>query len=370
MANDQITKKIRVGIVGVGNWANHGHLRVLALLPQYEVVAVYARRREAAEAAAKTYHIAHVADSVAELVSRDDVDLVVVLTIAPQHEGAVRAAIAAGKNVYSEWPLTVDSRTAQGLIDAAQGAGVRHFVGLQRQLAPVARYVHDLISEGFVGKVRSARLHVSMNYLQATRVKALQWTVPRQNGSGVINIYAGHFLDMLFAMIGRPIQTSAVLINQFPEVTIKETGEKIATTTPDVLVAAGLLKNGGVLSVHIEGGKRNGSGVQIDITGDAGDLSITNTSAFGDIGDDYIVRGAHGDNIAMETKPVPKTYEWLEHPELPSAVLELGNLYIAVARDLITGTRSAPDFSNAAWMHRLIEGFERSQEKGVRVTVE
>jgi predicted dehydrogenase len=28
---------IRVGIVGVGNWARHGHLRVLSVLPAYKV---------------------------------------------------------------------------------------------------------------------------------------------------------------------------------------------------------------------------------------------------------------------------------------------------------------------------------------------
>jgi predicted dehydrogenase len=39
-------RRIRVGLVGAGNWAFHGHLRVLDLLPDYEVVAVYARRRE------------------------------------------------------------------------------------------------------------------------------------------------------------------------------------------------------------------------------------------------------------------------------------------------------------------------------------
>ena len=63
----------------------------------------------------------------------------------------------------------------------------------------------------------------------------------------------------------------------------------------------GTLENGAVLSVHIEGGKRNGSGVQIDITGDEGDIRISNTSAFGDVGDDYVIEGAHGDNIPLQT---------------------------------------------------------------------
>jgi hypothetical protein len=48
--------------------------------------------------------------------------------------------------------------------------------------------------------------------------------------------------------------------------------------------------------------------VQIDITGDEGDLQITNTSAFGGVGDDYIIKGAHGDNLPLEVLPVPDSY--------------------------------------------------------------
>src|ERR1700712_4964895 len=160
---------IRVGIIGAGNWARHGHLRVLDLLPQYEVVAVQARRREAATGAAALFRIPHVVDTVAELVALPDVDLVVVLNTAPQHAETVRAAIAAGKNVYCEWPLTVSSDVAEELAALAQAAGVRHFVGLQRRLAPHNRYLRDLIAENYVGKLRSVRMHVSMNYFQALR---------------------------------------------------------------------------------------------------------------------------------------------------------------------------------------------------------
>jgi hypothetical protein len=45
-----------------------------------------------------------------------------------------------------------------------------------------------------------------------------------------------------------------------------------------------------LFSIHIEGGKLSGSGVQIDITGDAGDLKITNTSAFGGVDEDLSSR--------------------------------------------------------------------------------
>lgn len=346
---------IRVGIIGVGNWARHGHLRVLDLLPHYHLQAVYSERRDRAEAAADEYGISQVADSVDALVNHPEVDLVVVLNTAPQHEKTVRAAIAAGKDVYCEWPLTTTTADSRNLLHLAKKAGVRHIVGLQRRHAPHNRYLQDLLHQGYVGKVRSVRMHVSMNYFQAIRPNALRWTAPEENFSSVIAIYAGHFLDMLFTATGWPVSVAGLMVSQFPTVTIKETGEVIKSTAPDQLVLSGMLENGGVILIHIEGGKRNGSGVQIDITGDEGDLKVTNRSAFGDVGDDYMIEGAHGDNLAMQHLPVPAEYHRLPSSPLPSAVLELAELYYVYAQDVADGTHGAATFEDALQLHRLLD---------------
>jgi predicted dehydrogenase len=365
--NHQAT--IRVGVVGVGNWARHGHLRVLSLLPEYSLTAIYSQRQAAAQDAAGEYGIPHVTGSLEELVHHPEVDLVVVLTTAPQHEEAVRAALAAGKHVYCEWPLSTLRSSSEKLVQLANDAGLRHVVGLQRRLAPHNRFVKDLLAQGYVGKLRSVRMHVSMNYFQGLRGNALRWTVPVENFSSVVAIYAGHFLDMLFTSVGWPSSISALSVNQFPEVTIAETGETFQTTSPDQLVLIGTMKNGAVLTVQIEGGKRNGSGVQIDITGDQGDLRITNKSAFGGVGDDYVVEGVHGDKQDLKRLDVPAEYLRLPPSDLPSAVLELAELYAEYAQDVAHGTRNAPTFDDAVRMHKLIDAATTSTATGRRVDV-
>lgn len=348
--------KIRVGIVGVGNWAQYGHIPALQLLPQYEIVSVYARRREVAQAVASQHGIGHVAATVSELANRADVDLVLVLTTAPQHEEGIRAAVAAGKDVYSEWPLTPSNETSRVLAKLADDAGVRHVAGLQRRLSPTNRYLRDLIGQDYVGKIRSVRLHVSTSYLQAHRPASLAWTAPSKNFSSVLAIYGGHFLDALTAVVGTLENVSGMALNQFPVVTIQETGETIATTAPDQFAAIATLKDGGgLVSVHVEGGKRNGSGVQLDITGHAGDLKVTNVSAFGGHGQDYLIAGANGDGVPLATLDVPASYDALPLNELPSAVRELAHLYAAFARDMATGSRTAPNFEDAIRVHALID---------------
>jgi predicted dehydrogenase len=172
---------------------------------------------------------------------------------------------------------------------------------------------------------------------------------------------------MLFTATGWPSSISGLMVNQFPKVTIKETGEVFSTTAPDQLVLTGTMDNGAVMSIQIEGGKRNGSGVQIDITGDEGDLKITNASAFGDVGDDYKIEGAHGDNLALELLPVPADYLRLPASQLPSAVLELGELYYAYAQDVADGTHSAATFEDAVRMHRFLDAASSSSASGQRV---
>ena len=358
---------IRVGLIGVGNWALNGPVRVLSLMPQYEMAAVYSQRRDAAQSAADTFGIRHVVGSIDELVRHPDVDIVLVLTTGPQHEEAVRAAIAAGKTVYCEWPLTPDSKTSAELVDLAAKAGVQTILGTQRRFAPGLRYLKDLLGDGYVGRVRSVRMHVTVSSFGKNRSKALRWSAFPENFMGVTSIFGAHLMDPLFSIVGRPTEISAVSVNQWPEITIVETGEEISTKVPDQLLLQGILASGAVFAVHIEGGKHHGTGVQIDITGDDGDLQITNTSAFGDVGEEYNLFGARVADTKMAPLAVPASYNWLPPSDLPSGVLELADLFEVHARDLASGSRTVPSFEDALFMQRLLEQAAVSSASGHRI---
>src|SRR5438132_236517 len=73
-----------------------------------------------------------------------------------------------------------------------------------------------------------------------------EWTFDASNFTHVLAIYAGHFLDMLFQSVGFPKKLTAVVENQFPLITIEETGQKIPTTRPDEAMVIGTLEDGGL----------------------------------------------------------------------------------------------------------------------------
>lgn len=346
--------RIGVGLVGVGNWGRYGHIPALRLLPEYEIVAVSSRSISKAKETATAFGIAHALDNVDELAQLPSVDLVVVLPPAPEHALAVKSAISAGKDVYCEWPLTTNTPDSEDLLSMAALAGVRHVVGLQRTLGASAQYLRDILAGGYVGCLRSVRMHVSMASFGPTRSAGLEWTVDKNNFSHVLSIYGGHFMDMLFHIVGQPIIVSSIVATQFSELTLDRTGESFPNETPDCVMAIGKLKDNALFEVHIEGGKLHQSGLQIDITGTGGDLRITNTKSFG-TKQDNLIEGSRGEGGEWRVLPTPKRYQTIPDSHLDVSVQDLAQLYSAFAQDRVLGTSHARSFTDAVAMHRLID---------------
>jgi predicted dehydrogenase len=115
--------KIRVGIIGAGGWAKYGHIPALqALKEDFEIVAVASRKKELAEEYKAKFNLLHAFDDPQALIDCADVDLVAVLAPAPEHARLVRAAITAGKDVYSEWPLTTKTSDSEELLAMAEAS--------------------------------------------------------------------------------------------------------------------------------------------------------------------------------------------------------------------------------------------------------
>jgi predicted dehydrogenase len=353
-------KRTRVGLIGVGSWARYGHIPALKSLDEkYEIVAVSSRQFDKAQNLAKEFGVPHAYGDHRQLIEAADVDLVVVLPPAPEHEQLSRLAIETGKDVYCEWPLTTSLKDSTGLLSAAEARSVRHAVGLQRRMGASTRFVRDLIAGGYLGTLRSVRMHVSIEYFGPQRPPSLEWTLPAANYSHLLSIYGGHFFDLLFHIVGPAKTVSAITSVQFPTLTLTRTGEEFPNETPDAVLAQGLLDNGGLYTVQIEAGKQNNSGLQIDFTGTDGDLKISNSKSFQNLSDN-LVEGARG-NQKWEPLTVPSEYQFAKGSFLDASVQDLAHLYAAFSNLDSVGYR-APDFGDAIRMHRFIDGIVKASE--------
>jgi predicted dehydrogenase len=147
------TGPTRVAIVGAGNISDE-YLRMLTASPDIAVTAVADLDPERARTQAEAYGVP-VWGGTDEVLNRDDVDLVVNLTIPAAHAEVALAAIAAGKHVWGEKPLTLDRDTARGILDAAREAGVVVGNAPDTILGPGIQTSQRLLAEGAVGQPRT-----------------------------------------------------------------------------------------------------------------------------------------------------------------------------------------------------------------------
>lgn len=145
--------RTRVAIIGAGNVSDE-YLRALTAYPDLEVTAVADLDPARARVQAEKYGIA-VSGTATEILRREDVDLVVNLTIPAAHAEVALAAIEAGKHVWGEKPLTLDRTSARAVLDAARARGVVVGNAPDTILGPGIQTSHRLLAEGAIGTPRT-----------------------------------------------------------------------------------------------------------------------------------------------------------------------------------------------------------------------
>jgi predicted dehydrogenase len=142
-----------IGIIGAGNISDE-YLRSLTSYPDVRVVAIADLDVARAEAQAAEYGIPF-AGSVDTLLALDEVEIVVNLTIPAAHAEVGMKAVAAGKHVWGEKPLTLDLASAKELLAAATAGGVVVANAPDTILGEGIQNAHRLLADGAIGAPRT-----------------------------------------------------------------------------------------------------------------------------------------------------------------------------------------------------------------------
>jgi predicted dehydrogenase len=126
-------QRIRVGIFGRGEWALYGHIPTVQALDRFEIVALSGRDRAGTHAHSKHLGSGQASDSAYALIAQPNIDQVVVSAHTPEHGRLSKAAIAADKDVYAEWPWSTAAVESRLILAMAQNKCVKHVIGLQRR---------------------------------------------------------------------------------------------------------------------------------------------------------------------------------------------------------------------------------------------
>jgi myo-inositol 2-dehydrogenase / D-chiro-inositol 1-dehydrogenase len=137
-----------LGLIGAGKIARV-HAANAAALEGVRLVAVADVVPEAARALAD--EIGADALDTESLLSRDDVEAVLVTTPPDTHVDVIVAAAEAGKHVFCEKPLAHYVAEARRALEACEGAGVLLQIGYNRRFDPSFRAVSEQVHSGQIG---------------------------------------------------------------------------------------------------------------------------------------------------------------------------------------------------------------------------
>ena len=140
---------VKYGVVGVGYFGAE-LARIMKAEDDTEIVAVFDPENGktiAEELGCDT------ASSLEELVSRDDIDCVIVATPNYLHKEPVIAAAKHGKNVFCEKPIALSYADCDEMVKACEENNVVFMAGHIMNFFNGVHHAKELINEGAIGKV-------------------------------------------------------------------------------------------------------------------------------------------------------------------------------------------------------------------------
>jgi predicted dehydrogenase len=334
-------------------------------LPQYELRAVATSRAESARRAAVEWNV-DALDDPRQLIAHPGVDLVVVAVKVPDHRDLVTQAIAAGKMVFSEWPLGVDLAEAEDLSARAAEAGVATVIGLQARFD--IAHLRYLVRGGYLGRVLATNLVGSGQAWGAATDLAHAYAYDRRNGVTPLSVSVGHALDALTFVLGEVDSVTATLRVGHQEINVLGSAP-IRSTTPDQVAVTGALESGAVASIFYRGGLSRAGDLRWEINGTDGDLLITSSAPNGNVqATELVLAGGHGQDAHIAPIVVPDD---IAGTGLHIPARNVAALYRAFARDLSEGTAVAPSFGDAVRLHRLVDRIASgASTAGVKMTAD
>jgi len=225
-------KTIGIGIVGAG-FARTTQIPGFRNCKGAKVVAITSRHREHAESVAQEFGIGHVANDWRELIERDDVDLVSVVTPPATHLEITLAALERRKAVLCEKPMAMSALEAKRMTEKAHETGVLALIDHELRFLNSRRRMRSMLQDGAIGNVRHCNYLFRSDY-RGVLDRPWDWWSDAAMGGGTLGAIGSHAIDSLRWMLDAEVsEVCCMLSTHIAERPEKSTGTNRQVTTDD-----------------------------------------------------------------------------------------------------------------------------------------
>jgi predicted dehydrogenase len=211
-----ISETVNWGIIGCGDVCEVKSGPAFGKVANSRLVAVMRRNLDKAKDFAQRHGVPKYLSEAAELINDKEVNAIYIATPPSSHESYLEMALKAGKPVYVEKPVTVNSASVERMMEMEKNHDDKVSVAHYRRGLPLFNKIKQLVNDGAIGKVKLILLRT----LQPTVSKIISqtgdnWRInPEISGGGLFHDLSPHQLDIMYWIFGEPQQTYVQSANQ------------------------------------------------------------------------------------------------------------------------------------------------------------
>lgn len=346
---------VKIAMIGVGDISGIYLHNITGVFQEIQLIGICDLVREKAEAAKEKYNIPKIYDTMYDAFADNEVDIVLNLTRPYEHFEVTKAALNAGKNIYSEKPLAATWEEGKALVELAKQKDLRLGGAPDTFLGSGIQTCRKLIDDGFIGTPIGAAAFMICRGHESWHPDPEFYY---KHGGGPMMDMGPYYITALINLLGGVSGVTGVTKKSFDRRTI--TSEPKCGTIIDVDVptfVTGILdfKNGATGTIFTTFDVYYESSARLEIYGTEGTLICPDPNGFG--GPIKLLRPEEG-----KYREMPLLFDYKEN----SRALGLADM----AKAIQTGREFRGDYHQTLHVLEIMTSFEKSSDKKAYLPLE
>lgn len=348
-------EKVKIGILGLGNISGIYLKNLTEVFREVEIAGVFDIVPEKAEKVREQYKTARGFSSMEEFLADPEIEIVLNLTRPFEHYATTKAALLAGKHVYSEKPLAATCEEGKELVALAGEKNLMLGGAPDTFLGAGIQTCRKLIDDGFIGRPVGACARMICHGHESWHPAPAFYY---QQGGGPMMDMGPYYLTALVNLLGRVEGLTGITSKSFETRTITsmpQYGQSIAVEVPTHVNGILRFANGAVGTITTTFDVYYDSQAALEIYGTKGTLRVPDPNGFG--GPVMLLRPEDG-----SFREIPLVFDYKDN----SRGLGLADM----AKALRTGRSLRAGCGQTLHVLEIMTAFERSSREGRYVNLE
>jgi predicted dehydrogenase len=300
-----------------------------------------------------------------ELIRRDDLAAVAIITPPGAHHQLSIAALNAGKHVLCEKPFALDAKQGAEMLAAAEKSGKTAMIAHEFRHTPQRAYIRQLVAEDYIGKFQLCTLELFLDRYVSREPRPLTWQAYKSEGGGLLGALGSHYIDGLRFWFGEIASVTGWLAGLRPDMVDTATGKIVKAETDDTFSFMVTFKNGGMATMTSSFAVTPARGAKIAVMGERGTL-IAEHPGPNPLENGVVV--ASRDGAPLEALKTPAQFTPFTDPR-DHRLMAFRLLVRDFTKGIEQGNSPAPNFTDGLRCQQVLDAVRESSASGRAVNL-